>query len=206
MAVAWAIRYDAFLAPLFWGMAAVAAVSGQPETAARLIGAAEALDARTGRAMWPNDRALADRCLARLEQVLEPAAFAALRGAGAALPEEQALAMARLVAASVLGEGRAAAIWGAVGAPEPLAVGDALMASVERQPDDRAPATGIGDLTRREREILGLLCARLTDREIAARLFLSHRTVETHVRHILAKLGAANRRDAAAIAARHLLV
>lgn len=61
-------------------------------------------------------------------------------------------------------------------------------------------------LTRREREILGLLCQRLTNPEIAGRLFLSERTVESHVANILGKLGAANRREAAAVAARHGLI
>jgi DNA-binding CsgD family transcriptional regulator len=50
--------------------------------------------------------------------------------------------------------------------------------------------------------VLALLCQHLTDAEIAERLFISPRTVEHHVSSILAKLGAANRRDAAAIAAR----
>ncbi|MCA9877097.1 MAG: DNA-binding response regulator, partial [Thermomicrobiales bacterium] len=43
---------------------------------------------------------------------------------------------------------------------------------------------------------------RLTDPEIAERLFLSPRTVEGHVAQILNRLGAANRREAAARAAR----
>ena len=62
------------------------------------------------------------------------------------------------------------------------------------------------DLTRREREILRLLCQRLTDSEIAAQLFLSPRTASNHVGSILSKLGAANRREAAALAARTGLV
>ncbi|MDF2758247.1 MAG: transcriptional regulator, LuxR family [Thermomicrobiales bacterium] len=66
-------------------------------------------------------------------------------------------------------------------------------------------ATALG-LTRRERQILTLLCARLTDLEIAERLYLSPRTVEGHVSHILGKLGAANRREAAATAVRLELV
>ena len=53
-------------------------------------------------------------------------------------------------------------------------------------------------LTRREREILGLLAESRTDREIGEALFLSPRTVNWHVRGILAKLGAHSRQDAVA--------
>jgi len=55
-------------------------------------------------------------------------------------------------------------------------------------------------VTRREREVLALLGARLTNAEIAERLVVSVRTVETHVSALLAKLAVANRRDLAAIA------
>jgi DNA-binding CsgD family transcriptional regulator len=50
--------------------------------------------------------------------------------------------------------------------------------------------------------VLGLLRHRLTDAEIAQRLFISPRTANHHVASILNKLGAANRREAAAFAAR----
>jgi DNA-binding CsgD family transcriptional regulator len=54
-------------------------------------------------------------------------------------------------------------------------------------------ARSLDPLTIREREIAGLVSVGLTNREIGARLFLSSRTVETHVRNILTKLGLANR-------------
>ncbi|MFG1959455.1 ATP-binding protein [Nonomuraea sp. NPDC049028] len=52
-------------------------------------------------------------------------------------------------------------------------------------------------LTRREHEVLALLCARCTNAEIAAKLFISTKTVGHHVSSILAKLGAPSRNAAA---------
>ena len=53
-------------------------------------------------------------------------------------------------------------------------------------------------LTPREAEILALLASGLTNREIAQRLVLSARTVETHVARITAKLGVSSRARAVA--------
>jgi DNA-binding NarL/FixJ family response regulator len=52
------------------------------------------------------------------------------------------------------------------------------------------PATRsrLDDLTARERDVLALLAQGLTDRGISQRLWLTPKTVETHIRHILAKL------------------
>lgn len=55
-------------------------------------------------------------------------------------------------------------------------------------------------LTPRERAVLACLHLRHTNQEIAAHLSVSPRTVESHVARILEKLGAANRREASAIA------
>ena len=57
-------------------------------------------------------------------------------------------------------------------------------------------------LTRREREVLGEICAGQTNAAIAAKLFISAKTVDHHVSAVLAKLGIASRREAAAAAAR----
>lgn len=62
------------------------------------------------------------------------------------------------------------------------------------------------DLTPRELEVLTLLADGLPNREIAGKLFVTERTVKFHVGSILTKLDAANRTEAARIAARRGLV
>jgi DNA-binding CsgD family transcriptional regulator len=57
-------------------------------------------------------------------------------------------------------------------------------------------------LTRREQEVLNLVVAGMTDQQIADELYVSYRTVTTHVTNILNKLGASSRTEAAAIAVR----
>ncbi|MBI2965007.1 MAG: response regulator transcription factor, partial [Chloroflexi bacterium] len=61
-------------------------------------------------------------------------------------------------------------------------------------------------LSEREREVLALVAQGLTNKEIAAKLFISENTARNHVSRILEKLGLARRSEAATFAARHGLV
>jgi DNA-binding NarL/FixJ family response regulator len=61
-------------------------------------------------------------------------------------------------------------------------------------------------LTRRQREIVRLVAEGLSNAEIAARLVLSHRTVEAHLRSIFDKLGVATRTAAVHNAERRHLI
>ena len=64
---------------------------------------------------------------------------------------------------------------------------------------------GPAPLTAREAEVLGLVAEGLSNREIAARLFISANTAANHVRSILMKTGTANRTQAARYATDHEL-
>ena len=66
----------------------------------------------------------------------------------------------------------------------------------------RAPAFPDG-LTQREVEVIRLVAAGRTDREIAEELVIGFRTASTHVANILNKTGSANRAEAASYATRH---
>ncbi|HEY1703021.1 MAG TPA: response regulator transcription factor [Trebonia sp.] len=88
---------------------------------------------------------------------------------------------------------RAAARGEAVLAP---AVAARLMNRVRVPPAGEAPYAE--PLSQREREVLALVAAGATNREAAAKLFISEATVKTHLLHLYAKLGVSDR--AAAVA------
>jgi pimeloyl-ACP methyl ester carboxylesterase len=75
---------------------------------------------------------------------------------------------------------------GFLGAPEP----------------ERAPPEALADLSAREREVLQLVAAGLSNEEIAGRLYLSVRTVERHLSNVYAKLRISGKAARAAAAAR----
>jgi DNA-binding NarL/FixJ family response regulator len=67
-----------------------------------------------------------------------------------------------------------------------------------------AAADAFGDhLTAREKEVLALLAQGLSNSQIGKELDRSPFTIRHHVSQIIAKLGASNRAEAAAIAVRH---
>jgi pimeloyl-ACP methyl ester carboxylesterase/DNA-binding CsgD family transcriptional regulator len=82
------------------------------------------------------------------------------------------------------------------------AVAPFLGLHVAPAPVDAADAGSLGDLSAREREVLGLVAQGLGDAQIAERLVISPHTVHRHVANILAKLRLPTRGAAAAAAAR----
>jgi DNA-binding CsgD family transcriptional regulator len=154
------------------GVACAAAAWGDMGPAARLFGAAEALRERVGTViLLPPDLVAEQRGITTVRQTLREEHCAAFWAEGRALTRVEAKVEAGMV----------------------------VLGGLQAGSKPAGPGTHTG-MTRREREVLRLLVARRTDREIAEALFLSPRTVSSHVAAILGKLGVASRRDAARLA------
>jgi non-specific serine/threonine protein kinase len=168
------------------GLAAAAVASGQPTPAARLFGASEALHEAVGGAFASLRTAWYQTHVAQVRTALGEPVFAVTWAAGRALTPEAAVAEAATVAASLraspAGEGQ----------------GPGVRASSH-------PSEPFG-LSPRELEVLHLVVAGKTDREIGAALFISPRTAQGHVASIFAKLGVNSRAAATAAAVRANLV
>ena len=79
-----------------------------------------------------------------------------------------------------------------------------LLAQVAQERQAEADAMRLlGDLTEREREILGLLAQGNRNEDIAKQLFISPQTVQTHVRNILGKLRVHSKLEAVTFAVKH---
>jgi DNA-binding CsgD family transcriptional regulator len=147
------------------GLAGVAGAQGQYEQAARVLGAAEALRIALGHHRLPLDQADYERRVASTRAALEQAAFEVAWARGAEMAPEQAIEHALMSVKSVPPKG-----------------------TTRLAGDRRADP-----LTPREREVAGLIAQGFTNREIAAQLVITERTAESHVQHVLDKLGVASR-------------
>ncbi|WP_339265898.1 response regulator transcription factor [Paenibacillus sp. FSL K6-1330] len=67
-------------------------------------------------------------------------------------------------------------------------------------------AAQLDKLTRREQEVLQLIASGMNNREISEALYITEKTVKTHVSHLLDKLGVADRTQAAIYALKHGIV
>jgi DNA-binding CsgD family transcriptional regulator len=183
--------------------AAGPAGAGIPELAAWHATAA----AEQTRQQGPSDPAAWAAAAAAWERLGQPyrIAYAGFRHAEALLASGD-----RESAAVVLG--RAAEVTGRLGA-RPLDTEIKALARRARlnlTPHASAPAAATGastpaeqlGLTAREAEVLALVAAGRSNRQIAQALFISPKTVSVHVSNLLAKLGVAGRVEAAAIAHR----
>jgi len=156
---------------------------GAPTAGAKLLAAAAALRERLGTPLPPAARAALGKETAALRKTLGDAAFDGAWAFGRELTLAQAVAAAGDVVVAAT----------AADAPPPA------------PPPPRAGTPDPG-LTARELEVLGLIAEGRTSREIADLLFLSHRTVSSHLTNIYGKIGVSTRSAAAAYAVRHRLV
>jgi DNA-binding NarL/FixJ family response regulator len=108
---------------------------------------------------------------------------------------------------------RAAAVGGELEISSVLGVGTQVRARLPltppEQPEQTPTSAGeplVESLTPREQEVLAGAAAGLTNKQIAARLGISDRTVQFHLGNVLGKLGVASRTEAAVLALQRGLV
>jgi DNA-binding CsgD family transcriptional regulator len=161
------------------GLARLAA-KRSPEGAVRLFAAAEAVQRRIGLTPAPALRLKNERALAATRVALGEEAFAAAWAAGQDLLLEQAAAEAQTVT-DVAGQAA---------------------------PADPAPSPSLaaGGLSPREVEVLKLVAQGMTNAQVAQELYLSPRTVNTHLTSIYGKLRVSSRSAAVRFAVEHGLV
>ncbi|HET7095055.1 MAG TPA: LuxR C-terminal-related transcriptional regulator, partial [Thermomicrobiales bacterium] len=172
--------------------ARLAAASGWRRHSARLLAVAASLRIELGAPVAPSEADNQERLASSLRSALGPEGFAAA-GAGVAVGKAEADPDA---AHDVAGRRTGAEIAVATTLREAVAVAEAIIAPAPERRPSSLP------LSARERDVLRLLAEGRTDREIAAALSLSYRTVTTHVTAILSKLDVESRTAAAVYAVR----
>jgi predicted ATPase/DNA-binding NarL/FixJ family response regulator/transcriptional regulator with XRE-family HTH domain len=169
-----------------WCAHVAAHVSAERAPAAvlgRLLGGVDALRATSSLRLSPRQQARFDQRAATVRAALGEAAFAV------AWAEGRALTLAGLVEAAF-----------AILEPAGLAEAETEIQPPPPKPYARHP------LSPREQEVLALVAAGLTNKEIAERLVIGESTAKYHLTSLLNKLGADNRTQAVACAARRGLL
>jgi DNA-binding CsgD family transcriptional regulator/tetratricopeptide (TPR) repeat protein len=159
-----------------------ALAAGRVEEAVRLYTDAIEMNARIGARPF---LALSRLGLARALVARASVAGASVAGASVAGAGSGGLARARALVVEAAAEFRRLDL------PGPLATADALIAEIDTAVRAASP------LSPRESEIAMLISSAMSNRQIAQQLVLSERTVEAHVRSILAKLGFSRRTEIA---------
>jgi DNA-binding CsgD family transcriptional regulator len=175
-----------------FALAAIAAVAGQPQRAARLFAAAQTLLTILGASLEPADRAESERNLATIRTRLDEKALAAAWAEGQAMTLDQAVAYAL----------------NPLPVPEPTSPKPEPPPPAEPAPaaPPLAPIPALAELTTRELELLRLVALGLTNAEIAEKLIISQRTVNSHLTSIYSKLGLTSRSAVMRFAMEHKLV
>lgn len=180
LVIAKELGHKRFVASCLEGLANVTFAEGEPARAARLWGAAEALREAIGAPDPLVDHA---RMVAAARTQLGEKSFAAMWAEGRLMTPEQALTA----------QGRETI-------PETDVAGQPPV------PPMRQTLTYLDGLTAREVEVLRLVAQGLTNDKVAERLFISPRTVSTHLSSIYAKIGVSSRSAATRYAIEHHLV